>query len=244
MICSSVNLFFMACAPSFKGSILHKPLNCFGPFFGFQVKSDMAPDHHESTLIERIAQELVSTNPDGMRQMLEALLNTIMKIERNQTLQAEPYERSEERQGYANGYKEKVLQTRMGSLSLNVPKARGIEFYPKCLERGSRSERALKLAVAEMYLKGISMRRIEAVTKELCGLEISSTQVSRATQLLEEDLAAFREGPLSEMPYLFLDATYLKVRHGGVRTEHGLFGCIWSGSRWPQTCLRSFNESL
>lgn len=176
----------------------------------------MASDHHESTLIEKIAQELVATNPDGMRHMLELVFNTIMRIERSQVLQAEPYERSDERQGYANGYKEKTLQTRMGALKLNVPKARGIEFYPKCLERGSRSERALKLAVAEMYLKGISTRRIEAVTKELCGLEISSAQVSRATRLLEEDLAAFRERALGEMPYLYLDATYLKVRHGGI----------------------------
>jgi putative transposase len=176
----------------------------------------MASDRHESTLIEEFAQELSAANPDGMRHMLELLLNVVMRTERSQVLQAEPYERSEDRRGYANGFKDKTLQTRMGPLQLKVPKVRGLEFYPQSLERGSRSERALKLAVAEMYLKGVSTRKVESVLEELCGMEISSTQVSRATQLLDGELETFRNAPLPEIVYLFLDATYIKVRVGGV----------------------------
>lgn len=176
----------------------------------------MTSDQCEYTLIERFAQELSATNPDGMRQMLELLLNVIMQTERSQVLQAAPYERSDSRQGHANGFKDKTLQTRMGPLQLKVPKTRGIEFYPKSLEKGSRSERALKIAIAEMYLRGVSTRKVEGILEELCGMEISSTQVSRATQLLDEELEAFRNGPLHEISYLFLDATYLKVRVSGI----------------------------
>lgn len=176
----------------------------------------MATDHDEHTLIERFAQELSAANPDGMRQMVELMLNLIMRTERSHALQAEPYERSEARRGYANGFKDKTLQTRLGELQLKVPKVRGMEFYPQSLEKGSRSERALKLAIAEMYLKGVSTRKVDSILKELCGMEISSTQVSRATQLLDEELEAFRNGPLSEMAYVYLDATYLKVRVGGI----------------------------
>jgi putative transposase len=176
----------------------------------------MASDQDETTLIEKFAQELSSANPDGMRYMLECLLNVVMRTERSQVLQAEPYERSEARRGYANGFKDKTLRTRLGELQLKVPKVRGMEFYPQSLEKGSRSERALKLAIAEMYLKGVSTRKVDGILKELCGLEISSTQVSRATQLLDEELDAFRNAALSEMHYVYLDATYLKVRMGGI----------------------------
>jgi len=90
-----------------------------------------------------------------------------------------------------------------------------VEFYPSALERGERSERALKLAVAEMYVQGVSTRKVAEITKELCGLEISSTQVSRAAELLDDELQAWRERPLERVPYVILDARYEKVRHGG-----------------------------
>ena len=138
-----------------------------------------------------------------------------MKLERENAIQAKPYERSSERQGYANGFKGRILNTRMGSLELQIPQVRGLSFYPQCIERGSRSERALKLAVAEMYLKGVSTRKVEAVTQALCGIDFTSTQVSRATKELDDEFEIFRNRLLGSFKYLFLDATYLKVRHSG-----------------------------
>jgi len=150
-----------------------------------------------------------------MKPLLEAVLNAVMKTERDQALQAGPYERSEERLGYANGFKNKTLNSRMGKLKLEIPQARGVAFYPGSLEKGLRSEKALKLAIAEMYLKGVSTRRVEKITEQLCGLNISSTQVSRMTQELDVDFEKFRNRPLGMFQYIILDAIYLKVRFNG-----------------------------
>jgi transposase-like protein len=138
-----------------------------------------------------------------------------MKIERAEVLGAGPYERSEARRGYANGFKDKTVNSRLGKLQLKVPQTRDVEFYPSALERGERSERALKLAVAEMYVQGVSTRKVQEVTQVLCGLDVSSTQVSRAAQLLDEELEQWRNRPLGRTPHLILDARYEKVRHGG-----------------------------
>ncbi|MDF2550094.1 MAG: family transposase [Chlamydiales bacterium] len=119
-----------------------------------------------------------------------------MKIEREQALQAASYERSESRKGYANGFKDKSLQTRFGKLELKVPQTRDIPFYPSCLEKVERSEKALRLAVAEMYKNGVSTRRVKRITEELCGLDVSSTQVSRLSKVLDEELEKFRSRPL------------------------------------------------
>jgi transposase-like protein len=152
---------------------------------------------------------------EGMARAIEMLLNEAMKMERSAVLEAAPYQRTPRRQGYANGFKPKRVQTRVGRLELAVPQTRGIEFYPSALERGVRSERALKLAVAEMYLQGVSTRKVTAVMEQLCGFEVTSTQVSRAMQLLDEELTRWRERPLSQMEYLLLDARYEKVRVNG-----------------------------
>jgi putative transposase len=96
-----------------------------------------------------------------------------------------------------------------------VPQTRGVEFYPSALEKGLRSERALKLAVAEMYVQGVSTRKVAAITEKLCGREVTTAQVSRAAQALDEELEKWRARPLDETPYLILDARYEKVRHGG-----------------------------
>jgi Transposase and inactivated derivatives len=152
---------------------------------------------------------------DGLAQALEILFNEAMKLERSTVLEAQPYERTERRRGYANGFKPKRLETRVGRLELAVPQTRGVAFYPTALERGARSERALKVAVAEMYLQGVSTRKVTAVMEELCGREVSSTQVSRAVQALDEELTVWRHRPLGEITYLLLDARYEKVRVGG-----------------------------
>jgi transposase-like protein len=169
----------------------------------------------QSTALEGLVQLLADHGFDGMAEAITILMNEAMKLERTEVLGAAPYERSTSRRGYANGFKPKTVNSRLGRLELRVPQTRGVEFYPSALERGERSERALKLAVAEMYVQGVSTRKVAEITEELCGLDVSSSQVSRAAQLLDEELAAWRERPLEQVPYLILDARYEKVRHGG-----------------------------
>lgn len=170
---------------------------------------------NESSRFTELVQVLAEEGFDGMAQAIQILLNEVMKIERSQALGAEPYERSDDRRGYANGFKAKTVKTRVGELNLQVPQTRGVEFYPSSIEKGVRSERALKLAIAEMYVNGVSTRKVAKVAQELCGTDVSSTQVSRAAQLLDEELEAWRERALGETPYVLLDARYEKVRHGG-----------------------------
>lgn len=152
---------------------------------------------------------------DGMAEALTILLNEAMKLQRAEALGAGPYERSENRKGHANGFKSKTVNGRLGQLTLRVPQTRGVEFYPSVLERGERSEKALKLALAEMYVQGVSTRKVAAITQELCGFDVSSTDVSRAAKLLDEELERWRNRPLDQTPYLILDARYEKVCHGG-----------------------------
>lgn len=172
----------------------------------------------EATLPEELMQLLCDPQAGEGRfvSALRLLLNEAMRLERATALQAQPYERTVERRGYANGYKPKTLATRLGQLELQVPQVRGdVEFYPSALERGLRSERALKLAIAEMYVQGVSTRKVTQVLEQLCGLNISSTQVSRCAALLDEELQQWRERPLGEVHYLILDARYEKVRQAG-----------------------------
>lgn len=152
----------------------------------------------------------------GMAQAMQLLLNEAMKLERSVVLGARPFERTPSRRGQANGFKPKTIETRLGPLELRVPQTRGVPFYPSSLEKGQRSERALKLAIAEMYVQGVTTRKVAAVMQELCGLDVSSTQVSRAAQMLDAELAQWRERSLGEIPYVFLDARYEKVRVNGV----------------------------
>jgi len=178
--------------------------------------------HHDPdvTTITDALEHLTENGFEGMARAVEILLNEAMKLERSQFLRASPYERNPERQGYANGFKPKRVKTRVGELELAIPKTRdhvpGSEpFYPNSLERGLRSERALTLAVAEMYVQGVSTRKVAEVTRELCGLDITSQQVSRAAALLDEELEAWRTRPLGKHELVILDARYEKVRHGG-----------------------------
>lgn len=175
--------------------------------------------HEHSTSSANAFQQIIELvgehGCDAMASAFASLLEIAMNVEREHALGAAPYQRTSERVGYANGYKPKTIDTRAGSITVQVPKARGVEFYPSALERGVRSERALKAAIAEMYVKGISTRKVTSVVKELCGLEISSSQVSRAASLLDEELEAWRRRPIGLVSYLILDARYEKVRHGG-----------------------------
>jgi putative transposase len=165
------------------------------------------PDH----LLEEIAEQGLDVVPE----LIRTVINAAMRIERQRYLGVEPYERSPERRGRANGYKSKTVGTRMGRISFEVPQVREGGFYPQALEKGLRSERALKLALAEMYIQGVSTRKVAAITQQLCGFEVSSSQVSQATAALDEQLQAWRERPLGQIKYLYLDAHYEKVRRDG-----------------------------
>lgn len=169
----------------------------------------------ESNVVDTVMQLLCESGLSHMAEAVRIMLNEAMKIERCRAIEADPYQRTEGRKGYANGFKPKTLDTRLGAITFEVPQTRGVNFYPSALEKGVRSERALKLAVAEMYVKGVSTRKVTDVMEQLCGLDVSSTQVSRASQLLDEELKAWRQRPIGETPYLVLDARYEKVRHGG-----------------------------
>lgn len=153
---------------------------------------------------------------EGIAQAMSILINEAMKAERSAALSAGPYERTQERKGYANGFKSRTLNTRLGALQLAVPQVRGdVDFYPSALERGQRSERALKVAIAEMYVQGVSTRRVTDILQQLCGLEVTSMQVSRAAKLLDEELEQWRTRPIAAISHLILDARYEKIRHEG-----------------------------
>jgi transposase-like protein len=171
----------------------------------------------QTDVIETVLQLLLDHNQNALAEGFRLLVNEAMKAERNYALNAAPYERTDERLGYANGFKPKTVATRLGSLTFQVPQVRGpVEFYPSALEKGLRSERALKLALAEMYVKGISTRKVTDVLEQMCGLQISSAQVSRAAAELDDILKQWRERPLGCIPYLILDARYEKVRQNGI----------------------------
>ena len=174
----------------------------------------MTHQPHPSVTRE-VVQLLAEHGFDGMAQTMELLLNECMKIERQHALGVGPYQRSEGRRGQANGFKPKRLKTRVGELHLAVPQVRGAKFYPSALERGSRSEKALRLALAEMYVQGVSTSKVTKITEQLCGCEISSSDVSRAAALMDEEHQKWRTRPLGQMKYLVLDARYEKIRHGG-----------------------------
>jgi len=169
----------------------------------------------EHSLNPEILELLTNEGLSGMNEAVRILMNAAMLLEREKYLGAAKHERTEERRGYANGFKPKTVQTRIGALTFEVPQTRDGKFYPNSLEKGLRSERALKLAVAEMYVNGVSTRKVAKITEELCGYHVSSTQVSNAAKLLDEELEKWRNRALESFPYLILDARYEKVRYGG-----------------------------
>ncbi|MAT44652.1 MAG: IS256 family transposase, partial [Anaerolineaceae bacterium] len=115
----------------------------------------------------------------------------------------------------ANGYKDKTVKTRIGDIQFSIPQVRDGGFYPEALEKGLRSERALTLTMAEMYVQGVSTRKVSAILEKLCGSQVSSSSVSQASKTLDETLEKWRNSPLGEIVYLYLDARYEKVRQDG-----------------------------
>jgi transposase-like protein len=170
---------------------------------------------NDFTVPAELMEQVQEQGLDILPELIRIVINAAMQAERSEHLHATPYQHSEERRGYANGFKPKTMRTRMGEITFAVPQVREGGFYPQALEKGLRSERALTLALAEMYVQGVSTRKVKAITEELCGVSISSSVVSEAAVQLNTELVKWRERPLGEYPYLFLDAYYEQVREDG-----------------------------
>jgi transposase-like protein len=187
---------------------------------------------------------------DGLAGAIAVLIDQAMLIERSNHIGAGPYERHADRDGHANGFKPKTLQTRVGKIEVSVPQVRGSTeaFYPSAFERGQRSEVALKIAVAEMYLQGVSTRRVTKVMGELCGFDVTSTEVSRATAALDEMFEAWRTRAIDEeISHVLTDAKYEKVRVAGEVRSCALLVAIGirkkDGKRTILGCSVSLSEA-
>lgn len=198
-------------------------------------------------LIRELMELLNSEGSESFVHVLRIILNEAMRLEREQALCAGLYERTDTRRGYANGYKPKSINTRLGRIAVDVPQVRGdVEFYPSALEKGLRSERALKVAIAEMYIKGISTRKVTKVLEKMCGLEITASQVSRVSKELDVELEKWRTRPLGKYPYLVLDARYEKVRHGGSLLSSAVLVAMGVGADGKRSiigCSSSLSEA-
>ncbi len=155
----------------------------------------------QNTAIDTIFEIINENGLDGLAEAVSILINEAMKIERSAALNARPWERTNCRKGYANGFKDKTVASRLGNLLLKIPQVRGeVDFHPSAIDKGLRSERALKIAMAEMYIQGVSTRKVTAILEKMCGLEVSSTQVSNASKQLDEEFEKWRNRPLPGWP--------------------------------------------
>ena len=168
----------------------------------------------DSDLLNTVLQLLTSEGSSGFAEGLRLLVNEAMLQERATVLQARPYERSDDRLGRANGFKPKTLATRVGPIQFRIPQVRdGVDFYPSALEKGARSEKALLLALAEMYVQGVSTRKVTKIVEELCGHSVSSTQVSTCAAKLDVELQSWRDRPLGSYSYMILGCCEKEGHH-------------------------------
>lgn len=162
-------------------------------------------------------QEIFGANKDGLKELLREVLQEVLEQEMTDTLGAEKGERSPVRIGYRSGYYDRGLVTRVGKLELRIPQDRQGHFSTQIFERYQRSEKALVSALAEMYIQGVSTRKVKTITEELCGHAFSASAISAVNKTLDESLERFAKRELTETyPYLVLDARYEKVREDGV----------------------------
>jgi putative transposase len=189
----------------------------------------------KSKLAVAAAQELIKGNPDGLREIVRAVLQEILQAEMTDALGAAKSERTTGRLGYRAGYYGRTLITRVGKLELRVPQDRDGRFSTELFERYQRSEQALVASLAEMYVQGVSTRKVKAITEELCGHAFSASAISAINQRLDRSLAAFAGRRLEEpFAYLILDARYEKVREAGIVRSQAVLvavGIDWDGRR-------------
>jgi putative transposase len=174
----------------------------------------MTKDHRR--VDEHMAQEILLDDPAFLREIVERVVQQVLEAEMTEHIGAAPYERSAARSGHRNGYKPRTLRTRVGTLNLLVPQDREGTFSTRLFSRYQRNEKALCLALMEMYLGGVSTRKVKDITEALCGTSFSKSLVSSLAGSLESELETWRERRLegTAYPYLFVDARYEKVRVG------------------------------
>lgn len=169
-------------------------------------------------------QAVLTDQPDFLRGLVEQVVQQVLEAEMTAHLGAAPYERSETRQGHRNGYKPRQLHTRVGTLTLRVPQDRDGTFSTQVFARYQRTEKALVLALMELYVEGVSTRKVREITEVLCGTSFSKSLVSDLAGTLDAELAAWRERPLTgrSYPYLVVDARYEHVRQEGRVVSQGV----------------------
>ena len=174
----------------------------------------MAQDHRKVS--EQPAQEILLDDPNFLREIVERVLQEMLEAEMTEHIGAAPYERTTERKGHRNGHKPRTLRTRVGTLNLLVPQDREGTFSTRLFSRYQRNEKALVLTLMEMYVEGVSTRKVKDITEELCGTSFSKSLVSSLAGQLDSELGVWRSRPLEGegYPYLFVDARYEKVRVG------------------------------
>src|SRR6187402_655587 len=179
--------------------------------------------------------ELLRGDGDYLRTMVETIVQATLEAEMTAMIGAEKGERTAERLGYRSGHYSRSLITRVGTLELKVPQDRQGRFSTELFERYQRSEQAQVSTLIEMYVQGVSTRKVKAVTEELCGHSFSASAVSSVVKALDARLKAFCERRLAEaFPYLVLDARYERVREGGVIVSQAVLvaiGIDWEGRR-------------
>jgi putative transposase len=180
-------------------------------------------------------QDLLNRSPDVLRELVRGVMQEMLEAEMNDTLGAAKSERTDARLGYRSGYYSRTLVTRVGKLELRVPQDRDGRFSTELFERYQRSEQALVATLAEMYVQGVSTRKVKAITEELCGHSFSASAISAINKRLDASLAAFARRKLGEpFAYLILDARYEKVREGGIVASQAVLiavGIDWDGRR-------------
>ncbi|MER8543925.1 IS256 family transposase [Mesorhizobium sp. M1334] len=191
--------------------------------------------NREARLSRGELKALLFSDEDGFRKALQLVVQEALEAEMTEAIGAGKGERTTERIGYRSGYYERKLVTRVGVLELRVPQDRAGRFSTELFERYQRSEKALVSALVEMYVQGVSTRKVKAVTEELCGHAFSASTVSEAMVRLDEALKAFFEQRLTESyPYLILDARYERAREAGVIASQAVLvaiGVDWEGRR-------------
>ena len=181
------------------------------------------------TITEELLHGLFLSNgrDEAFSKLLEEIFNQVLLAQSSEQLRAEPYERTAERTAYRNGYRNRELTTRVGTITLRVPRHRNGQFSTELFARYQRSEQALVLAMMEMVINGVSTRKVEQITEELCGKKFSKSTVSALCKNLDPMVEAFRTRPLHcHYPFLMVDAIYVKVRENGRIQSRGLLIAI------------------
>jgi hypothetical protein len=190
---------------------------------------------NENKLSREEIKLLMEQDTDFLKPVVQFVVQEVLEAEMSEAVGAEKGERTEGRQGYRSGYYRRSLVTRVGKIELRVPQDRAGRFSTEVFERYQRSEKALVSALTEMYLQGVSTRKVKAISEELCGQEFSASTISALNKKLDGELARFARRRLeAEYPYLILDARYEKVREDGVvrsRAVQVAIGIDWEGRR-------------